>query len=219
MNTESAGQKIKSLRLQAGMSQEELAEQTQLSPRTIQRIENNETTPRGDSLKRIATALGVTVSAFIITEPEVLPAPALKEPSLKEDKLVLVLMNLSALAYLKFALFGLLVPMILWAIFKDRISGADKMGKKIMKDQLWYCLLICGAYVYFFSAPFFHFQISMIANMEIVTILTIAFYFLNAFVVLFNILICLGSKTAIKKFYFYCKALFTKLFIRIYLPG
>jgi uncharacterized Tic20 family protein len=44
------GQRIKAYRLRAGISQETLAEKTGLSLRTIQRIENEETQPRGDSL-------------------------------------------------------------------------------------------------------------------------------------------------------------------------
>lgn len=212
MSNIEAGQKIKALRLQAGMSQEEIARQTQLSLRTIQRIENNETFPRGDSLKKIAAALGVTVEVFTTMAPAVLPLPAVKENICKEDKMVLVLMNLSALAYLEFALLGIFVPMVLWAVFKDKISGADKMGKIIMKDQLWYCLLVGGSYAFLFSGAIFH--TSMLANASVVMILTIAFYFLNSLVILFNILICLGLKAAIKKLAACCKLLFIKTFIR-----
>ena len=49
--------KIKDLRKRRGLSQEELAEKSGLSLRTIQRIENGETDPRGDSLRRLAAAL------------------------------------------------------------------------------------------------------------------------------------------------------------------
>src|SRR6185437_11548465 len=57
-------QKVKELRMSAGTSQEELADATRLSLRTIQRIENGETQPRGDSLKRLARALGVATEEF-----------------------------------------------------------------------------------------------------------------------------------------------------------
>lgn len=53
-------QRVKALRNQKGMTQEALAENSGLSLRTIQRIENNETQPRGDSLKRLAIALKTT---------------------------------------------------------------------------------------------------------------------------------------------------------------
>jgi transcriptional regulator with XRE-family HTH domain len=46
--------KVKDLRTKQGLSQEELAEKTGLSLRTIQRIENGESIPRGDTLKRLS---------------------------------------------------------------------------------------------------------------------------------------------------------------------
>jgi transcriptional regulator with XRE-family HTH domain len=52
--------RIKNLRIRKGFSQEELAEISGLSLRTIQRIENGETEPRGDSLKRLVTAFEVS---------------------------------------------------------------------------------------------------------------------------------------------------------------
>jgi len=45
-------QRVKELRCRKGMSQELLAEESGLSLRTIQRIENYESEPRGDTLKR-----------------------------------------------------------------------------------------------------------------------------------------------------------------------
>lgn len=55
-NTELA-KKIKELRGRKGMSQEELAEKSQLSLRTVQRIEGGETEPRGDTLHRPSSRL------------------------------------------------------------------------------------------------------------------------------------------------------------------
>ena len=57
--------KIKELRSRKGYSQDDLAEYSQLSLRTIQRIENGETEPRGDTLKRLAKALNVTPDEMI----------------------------------------------------------------------------------------------------------------------------------------------------------
>ena len=52
--------KVKALRNEHGFSQEELAKQTQLSLRTIQRIEQNETGARGDTIKRLAQVFDLT---------------------------------------------------------------------------------------------------------------------------------------------------------------
>ena len=51
--------RIKELRISKGYSQEELARQTELNIRTIQRIENGETEPRGDTLIRLANVFGI----------------------------------------------------------------------------------------------------------------------------------------------------------------
>ena len=50
---------IKDLRISKNLTQEELSEKSDLSLRTIQRLENGESIPRGDTLKRITDALGL----------------------------------------------------------------------------------------------------------------------------------------------------------------
>jgi transcriptional regulator with XRE-family HTH domain len=59
------GIKIKGLRTRKGFSQEELAGNAGLSLRTIQRIENNETEARGDTLIRLAAALNTTPDELV----------------------------------------------------------------------------------------------------------------------------------------------------------
>ena len=58
-------QGVKDLRKTKGLSQKELAENSGLSLRTIQRVENGETEPTGETLKRISTILGVTPNELI----------------------------------------------------------------------------------------------------------------------------------------------------------
>lgn len=65
MKNKELAQRIKSLRNRKGFSQEELSEKSGLSLRTIQRIENGETEPRGDSLKRLAFAFDVSSDEII----------------------------------------------------------------------------------------------------------------------------------------------------------
>ena len=59
------GTKIRNLRISKGMTQEKLAEATDLSTRTVQRIENGEVDPRANSLQLIAKALDVEYGYFI----------------------------------------------------------------------------------------------------------------------------------------------------------
>jgi transcriptional regulator with XRE-family HTH domain len=64
------GKLIKELRIKKGMTQEELADHTELSARTIQRIENGEVDPRAYTLQMIAKALEVDFSIFTGNESD-----------------------------------------------------------------------------------------------------------------------------------------------------
>ena len=61
------GARLKEIRTSFNISQKELSEQTGLTPRTIQRIENNEVKPSLYSLKVIGEALKTDLSEFIKT--------------------------------------------------------------------------------------------------------------------------------------------------------
>lgn len=65
METKKLAKKLKELRGIRGMSQEYLADESQVSLRTIQRIENNESKPTGETVKRIAIALDVELYELI----------------------------------------------------------------------------------------------------------------------------------------------------------
>lgn len=64
------GRLIKELRIKRGLTQEELADKTVVSARTIQRIENGEVDPRAYTLQMIAKALDVDFSYFIENKPD-----------------------------------------------------------------------------------------------------------------------------------------------------
>lgn len=61
-------EKISQIRKEKGLTQEELAEQSQVNLRTIQRIENNESTPRGKTLQLISEALQIDLQDLTIKE-------------------------------------------------------------------------------------------------------------------------------------------------------
>ncbi|GET46701.1 helix-turn-helix domain-containing protein [Capnocytophaga felis] len=65
MNIEKLSQKIKELRKVKCLSQEELAAQAGVSLRTVQRVENAESNPSGETLKRILKTLGTSYEALI----------------------------------------------------------------------------------------------------------------------------------------------------------
>ena len=59
------GERLKELRTSLNYSQKEISEQTGLTLRTIQRIENNEVNPSLHSLKVIGEALKTDLSEFV----------------------------------------------------------------------------------------------------------------------------------------------------------
>jgi transcriptional regulator with XRE-family HTH domain len=128
MNHPELSKKIKDLRVKKAMSQEELAEKTGLSLRTIQRIENGETEPRGDSLKRIAIALSVTPEELLDWEKE-------------ENYGLLAVLNLSALSLFLFPLLGVIVPLVIWLANKSKVKGIDQVAKKLINFQITWCLI------------------------------------------------------------------------------
>ena len=127
-NKDLAG-RIKELRKRRGFSQEELSEKSGLSLRTIQRIENAETEPLGDSLKRLAVAFDVAPEEII-------------DWQIQEDQNYLSLMSFSALGFLIFPLLGIIIPLTLWIMKKDKIKNVDKIGKAILNFQITWTIVL-----------------------------------------------------------------------------
>src|SRR5690606_37144913 len=117
-----------------GVSQEELAEKTGLSLRTIQRIENGETEPRGDSLKRIAMTYGVS-------------RDEIADWQIMEDKNVLTMLNLSQLGFLAFPLLGIIIPLAIWIFKKEKIKGVNRLGISILNFQITWTIALCVIYI------------------------------------------------------------------------
>jgi len=173
MNKNLLGLRIKELRKQKGMSQEFLAEESGLSLRTIQRIENGETNPTGESLKRLSNALNVNPDELI-------------DWSIKEDKRYLTFLNLSALTFLFFPLLGILIPFILWTSRKGKIKNINKLGKDLINFEITWTLLL-------FFIPFLWFLFSKIGILESFTLSRIfivigVMFFINLIFILLNTL-------------------------------
>tara|TARA_R110002072_G_C7812362_1_gene522600 strand:- start:181 stop:786 length:606 start_codon:yes stop_codon:yes gene_type:complete len=132
MKNGNLAKRVKELRKRNGLSQEELTENSGLSLRTIQRIENGETQPTGDTLKRIAKALNVTPNELV-------------DWTIMEDKGFLKALNLSALTFLFFPILGILVPLIMWISKKDKLKDLNKIGRDVINFEItWTVLLFLG---------------------------------------------------------------------------
>lgn len=65
------GKEISETRKSKGITQEELAELSKVNLRTIQRIENNESEPRGKTLKLICEVLDIDVEDLINSNKQI----------------------------------------------------------------------------------------------------------------------------------------------------
>ena len=119
------GKKIREIRKKKGLSQEELAESAKVNLRTIQRIENSESEPRGKTLNLICEVLDINAEAILDYG---------KQP----DKGYLTIFHLSVIVFLAIPVGNIIVPLILWMNKKDKIVGLKEIGVNLLNYQiLW----------------------------------------------------------------------------------
>jgi transcriptional regulator with XRE-family HTH domain len=133
--------RIQAIRKSKGLSQEALAEEAGVSLRTIQRLEQGDTTPRSYTMQALATALGVPLEE-LREEPALLPAPVAEAPAptsaLPSDATQLQLLNLSALGLLLFPFLNLLGPWLLWRDRRHSTEHVAEVGRRVLGFQiLW----------------------------------------------------------------------------------
>jgi uncharacterized Tic20 family protein len=134
-------ERVKELRNRKGISQELLAEESGLSLRTIQRIENDETVPRGDTLKRLAITLDTSPDEIV-------------DWKVQEDQNYLTVMSMSALGFLFFPLLGIIIPLTMWMFKKDKLKNVNELGKSILNFQISWTLLLFLYYIFMFTGMF-----------------------------------------------------------------
>jgi transcriptional regulator with XRE-family HTH domain len=143
--------RIQELRKSKGFSQEVLAEQSGVSLRTIQRVEQGETVPRGHTVQALAAALEVTLDDLRLATPPTTPQPAPQPdpavtvlplapapPALRVDPHFLQLLNLSALSLLVLPVLNLVVPWLLWRSRRHDTAHVAELGRRVLGFQaLW----------------------------------------------------------------------------------
>lgn len=131
------GNKIKELRIQKGLTQEELADKTGLSTRTIQRIENGDVDPRIYTLNSIAEALNIDYEELIKEEVKA-------EVNKNEQAKWLALFHLSGI-------FTLLLPPIAFFIWKrDSVKNMNQHAVDILNFQISIWIYMFGAAILVF---------------------------------------------------------------------
>ena len=180
MINQDLAKKVKELRKRSGISQELLADNSGLSLRTIQRIENGETQPTGDSIRKLSNSLNVTPNELM-------------DWQIIEDNNTLLLLNLSQLGFLAFPLLGILIPLIIWTSKKDKIKDVEQVGKSILNFQIsWTLLLFLMAIFIFITVKL---ELQMGISFASILIAVSGMYLINIIVVLFNTLRYHSGKT------------------------
>lgn len=203
-----SAERILAIRKSKGFSQELLAEQSGVSLRTIQRVEQGETVPRGHTMQALATALDVPLDALLAT-----PAPAVEiavvapveaaavdvplaatmptvaaptSPQLPTDSHVLQLLNLSALCLLVFPFLNLLVPYLLWRKHRHDTAHAAEVGRRVLGFQILWQVASFFSYLMVLllqAAMFFYFGVMLKGAFLGVFVLT---YLVNVVTVGYN---------------------------------
>ncbi|MBN9336466.1 MAG: helix-turn-helix domain-containing protein [Chryseobacterium sp.] len=132
---------LKKIREKQNLTQEELAEKSGLSVRTIQRIEAG-TEPKGYTLKTLASSLGVSqkdlLTPIIPTEESIVENPIVEEPVLPienetiENLTLIKIINLSSLPLCWFPIANFLPPLLIMLISKQK----SPLVKQIISLQI-----------------------------------------------------------------------------------
>lgn len=174
MEASEISRRIKEHRNKTGLSQDQLAIESGLNLRTIQRIENGETVPRGDSLRRLAIALGTSPDELINWKT-------------KEDKNVLTILNLSQLSFIAFPILGVLIPLIIWIMQKEKIKRVDEMGKSILNFQISWALIFFTIILVGVLFKVAHINIGIPFSFLIT--LGMVYYVYNIFIIILNLIL------------------------------
>ena len=175
------GQKIAEIRKQKGLSQEELSENSKVSLRTIQRIEKDETDPRGATLKAVCDALQINIEDIL-------------DYGKHEDKTYLIFLHLSVLVFWVIPFGNIILPLILWLNKRDKIVDVNIQGTNILNFQIIWTVLSNLSLI-----TFFIFKIQHRENSDIFIYAFFVLYLINLIYPIVNAILIRKGKTG--KFY------------------
>tara|TARA_R110002050_G_scaffold273016_1_gene416860 strand:- start:4527 stop:6290 length:1764 start_codon:yes stop_codon:yes gene_type:complete len=138
METQSIAKNLVYQRKLKGYTQEELSEKTQVTIRTIQRIEKGDVNPHLQTIKLLATALDVEIEDLLIIENP-------KEETILKKWLIL----LHSTPFLGFIipLANILFPLFLWIHKREDNKIYDSHGVKIINFQITMSILYLFSFV------------------------------------------------------------------------
>lgn len=132
--------KLKQLREQKNMTQEELSEQSGISVRTIQRIESG-TNPKGHTLKTLSKTLGILENDLLDIPVEIKPIdeeePKISQPENTFNFGKVKLINLSSILFIVLPPLNIIIPLVLSYVLKQR----NPITKQIVSLQILWTIL------------------------------------------------------------------------------
>ena len=131
MNQPDLGLRVTELRLQKGLTQEQLAEECEVSPRTIQRIESGEVDPRTYTLQCLSNSLDFN---FLMDNSS-------------NENLWLAILHLSSIFC------NIIIPLLLWSWKKNQSHKIDKQGRQVLNFQITMTLALFAALFLLMLAP------------------------------------------------------------------
>jgi uncharacterized Tic20 family protein len=123
MNQPDLGLKVSESRQQKGLTQGQLAQRCEVSPRTIQRIESGEVDPRAYTLHCLGAALEFDFG----------------EENTANENLWLAVLHLSSMFCI------LIIPLLLWPWKKNSSFTIDQQGRQVHNFQITMTLLLFSA--------------------------------------------------------------------------
>ncbi|WP_412986993.1 helix-turn-helix domain-containing protein [Pontimicrobium sp. IMCC45349] len=129
--------KIINARKHLGLSQEALAEKSNVSLSTIQRIEKGTVKPRAFTLKVLAEALQIELTELVCHDVE-------KKVS-NETISALKKINLYTMFFVFFPFVNMIIPLLFWKRNKQLSSSNAIAGKIITFQLLWSLAVFIGA--------------------------------------------------------------------------
>ena len=174
MESNSIAKNLVYQRKSKGYTQEELSEKTQVTVRTIQRIEKGDVNPHLQTIKLLATALELEVE-------DLLPLENPKEEAIQK-KWLLLLHSTPFLGFI-IPLANILIPPFLWIHKREDNTVYDAHGRKIINFQISMSLLYILSFVALLTIEKWGF------------FLFIAVIPFSVIVMLFNIIKVVGSHT------------------------
>lgn len=120
-------------RKQKGLTQEELAEQSGITSRTIQRIENGQVVPQAYTLKILAQCLDVKPEdLYTIPEDKLSDSDETNTPSTG----ILAAMHIVPLIGIYMPLTNVLISLLFWLFKKDEHPAYHAQGRQIINFQI-----------------------------------------------------------------------------------